>query len=677
MKKMMRILSILLSLILFLSQLPLSATAESALGGGDDEEEIQYPEELKVGHPTAMRGDFSFDMFGNGTSDIDVRALIHGYNLVNWDQNQGVYAIDDSVVVDTLVTNDGEGNRSYFLSLQDDLYYSDGTQITAWDYAFSILLSIAPEINLIGGQAAKAEHILGYKDYISGAAPTLKGVEVVSDLQLVITLDHEFLPYFFETGLLLCVPYPISVIAPGCKVYDDGEGVYIGNADKSNPTPVFTADLLRETILDPETGYNTYPSVCSGPYVLTDFDGETAHFEINPYFKGTADGVMPTIEKISFTLAENETLIQQLQNGELHLVNKVVYGPTILDGMLNGGEDLRYINYPRVGLMFLAFTYDWPTVQEQEVRQAIAWCMDREQITQDYCSGFGMVVNGYYGMEQWEYLLVTGGTDYPIQNDENNPISDAEYEAEVEKWEALSLDNLTVYEVDTDRANILLDQAGWTLNKAGETYRPGTDDVRCKLIDGDLVALELKLMYPAGNRIADSLQANFIDHLTACGIRLTLVPTEMQQLLSSFSGETERTTDMICLATNFNVVVDPAIEFSIDDSDGLIAWKNTYSDDEELYRLAVDMRRTQPGEIYEYVEKWIRFQERFNQVLPTIPIYSNIYFDFYTAMLQNYYVTGHVTWTQAILEAYFGSEEDEDEWGEDEIEDDTVEFFDW
>ena len=46
---------------------------------------------------------------------------------------------------------------------------------------------------------------------------------------LVIILDHEFLPYFFETGLLMTVPYPIDVIAPGCKVYDDGFGIYLGN----------------------------------------------------------------------------------------------------------------------------------------------------------------------------------------------------------------------------------------------------------------------------------------------------------------------------------------------------------------------------------------------------------------------------------------------------------------
>ena len=66
------------------------------------------------------------------------------------------------------------------------------------------------------------------------------------------------------------------------------------------------------------------------------------------------------------------------------------------------------------------------------------------------------------------------------------------------------------------------------------------------------------------------------------------------------------------------------------------------------------MRQTDPKDVYDYVSKWISFQERYNEVLPAIPIYSNIYFDFFTSELQNYHVTGHVTWSQAILQSYFG-----------------------
>jgi ABC-type transport system substrate-binding protein len=234
--------------------------------------------------------------------------------------------------------------------------------------------------------------------------------------------------------------------------------------------------------------------------------------------------------------------------------------------------------------------------------------------------------------------------------------SDEEYEELTKSWDALSLDGLTNYTVDIDRANRLLDDAGWTLNRDGQAYRPGTDDVRCKMVDGELTALDLTMMYPAGNHIVESMEANFFDNLAKAGIRITPVPEEMEKLLRVYYREEERTTDMIYLATNFHVVVDPSITYSADSTPGHLIWNNTYSDDEELYRRAVDMRKTPPGAVYEYVCKWIAFQERYNEVLPAIPIYSNIYFDFYTPQLQNYRITEHVTWTQAILEAYFGAD---------------------
>jgi len=752
MSSLKRFLCVLLSLMLLVCSLPAFSLAEET-----EEEEIFYPDELIVGHPTITKGDFFTEMFGNDTADIDVRALIHGYNLVNWDQNQGVYILDPTVVLDTLVVDDEVGNRTYYLSLADDLFYSDGSPITAWDYAFSLLLMMAPEIEQIGGKIYRAEHILGFDEYITGEAPALGGVQVVDDHQLAITLDHEFLPYFFEIGLLLCVPYPISVIAPGCKVYNyemDGYnyGVYIGNEDESVKEPIFTADLLRETILNPETGYNSHPSVVSGPYKMISYsyeDNGTGHYEINEYFKGAYVGnslpeefqfdmenfkgagsgsivnrhdapnyiwvertdkdgkdvsfwmVKPTIEKIAFTVADNDTLIQELADGEKHLVNKVVYGPTILDGMQNGGEQgIRFEPYPRIGLAFLTFTFDWPTVHDKEVRQAIAWCMDRDKLAALYCGDgdveqgqtFGMRVDGYYGIEQWEYLLVTHQIDYPINfldevlpevhspDDEIELLrhrhrfvrSEAEMDAARAAWDMLSLDNLTEYTVDTDKANALLDSNKWTLNRSGETYQPGVDDVRCKMIDGELVALDLTMMYPEGNHIVDFLQENFIDNLNKCGILLTLVPTPMQDLLHSYYRETERTTDMIYLATNFHVVVDPSITYSTDDTLNHEIWNNTYSDDEDLYYRAVNMRKTEPLDVYDYVAKWVSFQERYNEVLPTIPVYSNIYFDFYTDKLQNYHITGYVTWSQAILAAYFGEataavEEPEEAVGDDEM----------
>ena len=63
------------------------------------------------------------------------------------------------------------------------------------------------------------------------------------------------------------------------------------------------------------------------------------------------------------------------------------------------------------------------------------------------------------------------------------------------------------------------------------------------------------------------------------------------------------------------------------------------------------MRKTEPGDVLSYCQKWVAFQERWTEVLPAIPVYSNVYFDFYTTRLQNYRVTENQTWTQAIVAA--------------------------
>ena len=64
------------------------------------------------------------------------------------------------------------------------------------------------------------------------------------------------------------------------------------------------------------------------------------------------------------------------------------------------------------------------------------------------------------------------------------------------------------------------------------------------------------------------------------------------------------------------------------------------------------------------------------RMLPTIPVYSNIYFDFYVPQLQNYHITAHVTWTQAILESYFGEDPVDPEQPELELPDAAEPFSD-
>ena len=633
----------LISLLLVMLLLYCTAIAEETAGG----QELSVPDQLTVGNTTAMRGEFFTPMFGNSTSDLDVRDLLHGYNLVMWDGENGLFKEDPSVVRGIVVTENEVGDHSYTLLLADDLKYSDGTKISAWDYAFSYLFSISHEVAEIGGTPRRMDQFLGYDAYASGQNKALEGIRVIADDTLVITISHDYLPFFYEIGLLSCNPYPISVIAPGVTVRDDGNGVYLANTDETIEEPVYTAELLKRTVLDPETGYLSHPSIVSGPYTLISWDGRTAEFAINPYYKGNADGEKPSIPTLIYTLSQNETQIEDLLSGKFDLLNKTTRQDVIQSGLTQvaSEQNIDMRNYPRCGLSYISFACEKPTVSSIAVRQAITWCLDRKQLTTDYIGNYGLMVNGYFGIGQWMYGVVVGTMPPPVEQpeDEDDMVAMAEYAEKLAAYEELTLDNLTEYDLDIEKAVTLLNQDGWMINADG-------------LREKDDVVLDLKLVYPEGNQIGEYLEKYFRDNLAQVGIRLTLETLPMTELLSHWYHQTEREEDMIFLASNFELLFDPSVYFS-DKGE----WAFTGFTDDKLYEEALGMRTTEPGDVLTYIQHWIAFQERFNDTLPMIPLYSNIYFDFFTGYLRNYNINQNATWGEAIVSAYLSVEEPEEE----------------
>ena len=632
--------------------------ATQCLALAENTEENVYTN-LRVGNVNPLHGQFFTGMWGNATADDDVRSLIHGYNLVYWDGENGMFAVNPSVVTGAAVTEDEEGNRNFILVLADDLYYSDGTRITAWDYAFSFLLTASPEIEKIGGTPARSGYILGSSDYTNGTVKEIAGVRVVEDDSIIITIDHNYLPFFYEMALLMCEPYPIHVLAPGVTVRDDGNGVYLDNENENVATQLFNAELLERTILDPDDGYLSHPSVVCGPYTLTSFDGTTAEFAINPYFKGNAKGQLPSIPTLTLTKADYETMIDQLTSGEIDALNKVMRADVINEGlaaMAEGG--IAMSNYARSGLSFIGFDCTKETVGSEAVRQAIAWCMDREQIVADYTGAFGIRADGYYGIGQWMYGIIAQTTQPPVQlpEDENDAEAMAAYQAELDAYAELNLDGLTVYEVDTEKAAELLEADGWKLNEDGIREKDG-------------VKLELKLIYSEATNIDETLQANLIPNLEAVGIRMMLEPVSTDELYAWWYKQSDRKeADAAFLATNFDIVFDPAVNFR-ESEEGKLDWAYTGLNDDLLYADALAMRTTEPGDVLTYLQNWISFQERFNEILPMIPIYTNVYFDFYTEVLRNYTIGENTGWGEAIVGAYMSDEEPE-------LMEDAEEFLD-
>ena len=277
---------------------------------------------------------------------------------------------------------------------------------------------------------------------MEGTNNALAGRRLLSDYTMSITIDHRYLPFFYEMALLDCTPAPISVIAPGCRVADDGEGIYVANIQETIQESVFTAQLLTQTILDPETGYLSHPMVTSGPYRLVSYDGETAVFEINPYYKGNSKGLKPSIPQLVFRSVDNDSMMTQLLAGDVDLINKAANAQALTEGMalIRDNDAFTMTNYTRSGLSFISFCTEKKTVSSAAVRQAVSYCLDKDVLVAAVVNNFGLRVDGWYGMGQWMYQIITGASPYPVQT----PAQDApqeeqdQYAADLAAWTSLS-----------------------------------------------------------------------------------------------------------------------------------------------------------------------------------------------------------------------------------------------
>lgn len=568
---MKRLLAIILSLMLVLSGMVLAHASEDA---------------LVVGSTTRMSGDFFAGLWSSNTADIDVRALLHDARTVSW-LEAGNYDTNRNVVLSMDVSGDDQGNQTYQFRIRSDMKYSDGTAITARDYVFSVLLLSAPELVQLGAANTNYSHLVGWEDYAAGNA-AFTGVRLISDDTFSLTVKSENLPYFYHLSLVDVTPYPMAVIAPGCDVEDDGKGACI--------TGDFTAEMLKETILNAETGYLSHPSVVSGPYCLTGYDAENgvADFEINPYYMGNYVGQMPSIQKLTYREVKNDTLVDELKNGTVDLVNKVSVSSVIDEGLASG---LNVTSYPRMGFAYIAFACEegMPTAN-YSLRKAIALCLDREALCEAYIGSHGRVVNGYYGLGQW---------------------------MAIDSFQALR--NLKTYEKTLEGAEFQLKKSGY----AGAT---------------------LKMAIPENNQIAQGVVAQLEAAFAEIGLNLEVTELPMHVLLQHYYRQVERTYDLFFLASNFNYVFDPYLTYHTDDIYQGV-WNRSGLKDAHLMQLAEDMRKVDSANKDEYRKKWMAFQKYWVEVLPAIPLYSNNYFDFYSADLENYTINSYTTWAQAILYA--------------------------
>ena len=577
-----------------------------------DQRPLLAGSQLTVGTSTAMSGYFATDLWGVNTADLDVRALLHGYETVVWSEDMPL--LNGTVIKHVSVRDMPRGGCVFILEIDSGLTYNDGTPITAQDYVFSLLLEASSAVEALGGACRDLGYIQGYHAYHSGERDILSGVYLISPESFAIEIIGDALDNFYGPELLAVTPYPISVIAPGFSVHDEGEGVFLAVGEVRSG---LTTELLQRTMLDPISGYAYYPWVSSGPYRLVDSDVKEgrAVFTINHKFAGDAWGFLPVIETLQLVRVDEKDAAAKLAADEIGLMNKVI-NPGVV-AQFRALPDATEVTYSRTGLAYLAFEAKSGPSSDPDVRKAVAMAIDCDALV---AGNPGLErVYGYYGFGQWMVM-----------------------ESDPEALRALGIP----YHVSS--ANALLDTTAWVLDANGNPYESGGGTIRYRERDGVLEPLTLTLARSAESGISGDVIFMLNNGFDKIGVKLQVEDLSFNDLLAQYYHQMARTADLYFLASDFPDAFYPPSSRETGELGYIDA---AFPDDEVLAAHASAMLSAGYGNQEAYLDAWFAYQSRFMELVPVIPLYSGMYHDFHIPGLIHYEVAVKGSWAQAIVAA--------------------------
>ena len=597
------------------------ATSDTATSETSAEATSTRPTEptgqLVIGTITPVENDFYDAGMNNAATNYAMYSLINGYSAVAFTKD-GEFEFDPTVVASHEETENEDGTKTYTVTINDGLVWSDGTPITAKDYVFAALLENSDEMGSLDGYSNTGLSVLvGWPEYSSGESDTFAGVHLIDDMTYSVTIAAEELPNHYDITYASLMPRPMSVIAPDCDVEDTEDGARI--------TGDFSAELLQKTINDPATGYRYHPNPTCGPYTLTSYDTSSreAVLTVNPNFVGDYRGVKPVIENLVIRTVSSDTMMNELEAGSVDLLFQCSGGDTI-----NAGLDLveegtvADSSYYRNGYGKLEFDCSIFPTDSANVRKAIAYCLDRNEFARQYTGGYGAVVNAAYGLAQWEY---------------QDSID----------WLAENLDS---YEVNIDAAKQLLEEDGWTLNADGSEYS-GTG-TRYKEVDGEIVPLQITWANSDGNPVSDLLATMLPTNMAEAGMELVPTPMDVSTLFSCIDHQGDATYNMYNLATGFATANSPWYYYTSDEAYMGGGYNANWIKDPELEAAANALKSIPYDDTETWLTAWREYIKVWNDKMPDIPLYSDEYYDFYNTKLQGWDPSSIWGWELAVLDAW-------------------------
>ena len=615
--------------------------------------------QVVIGTSTEASGDWAYSAFTRNpnATDNEVVKLTDDMNTIDTDQH-GDYVINKTVVKSYERIEEENGNVTFKFVINDGLKFNNGEAVTAENFVAWTMFLVSPAGKEMGVVSATYNMLPGGLAYRNGETNVLSAVRLYDEKTFSITIaktgedgETSYLPYYYDIAYAGMQAVNLTYwFGEGWSVKDDGEGVYFVNADGKE----FTAETVGETVTAGR--FATGNRVTAGPYNLVSYDQSSGEIvlEVNENYNGNFEGQKPGIQKLVIVKTSDDTVMDMISTGQIQIYSGIADGAqvnAVLDLIEAGTIDSSPIQYDRAGYGYFGFACDLGPAQFTEFRQAVAYLLNRVEFAQTFCQGWGSVVHGPYCTA----FSMTSKTD--IDKKVNH------------------------YDYNPEKAVELLKQAGFVYNADGSDYVDGSGEVRYAkvteeqaryyesfnkvLADGTiLMPATLNWASSEGNSVSALLTTMLASSDATKAAGVSIVKTEMtfpsllsymyrQEMNGAVGDFTVPTYNMFNLATGYNGgVYDEAYNWTTNPEYIEQGYNVQHLYDKELDKLSMDMvYGVEPGDEATYLSLWEKYVIRWNELLPMVPLYANIYVTVYPNTIDNYAEDSFWGFERAILYA--------------------------
>lgn len=615
--------------------------------------------QVVIGTSTEASGDWAYSAFVRNPNATDkaVMTLTDDMTTVDSDQH-GDYGINKTVVKSYERIEEENGNVTYKFVINDGLKFNNGEAVTAQNFVAWTMFVTSPAGKEMGVVSATYNMLPGGLAYRNGETNVLSAVRLYDEKTFSITIaktgedgETSYLPYYYDITYAAMQAVNLTYwFGEGWSVKDDGEGVYFVNADGKE----FTAETVGETV--EAARFATGNRVTAGPYNLVSFDQSSREIvlEVNENYNGNFEGQKPGIQKLVIVKTSEDTVMDMITTGQIQIYSQIADGSevnAVMDLIEAGTINSSTSQYDRAGYGYFGFACDLGPTQFTEFRQAIAYLLDRVEFAQTFCKGWGSVVHGPYCTA----FTMTAKTD-------------------IEK-------KINHYDYNPEKAVELLKQAGFVYNADGSDYVDGSGEVRYAKVTEEQakyyesfnkVLADGTILMPAtvnwasseGNAVSALLSTMLANSDATKAAGVSIVKTEMtfpsllsymyrQETNGAVGDFTVPTYNMFNLATGYNGgVYDESYNWTLDPEYIEQGMNTQHLYDKELDKLSMDMvYGVEPGDEATYLSLWEKYIIRWNELLPMVPLYSNIYVTVYPNTIDNYAEDSFWGFERAILYA--------------------------